>query len=94
MVEASISLLNSIVIPSLRLTGTSTDPFAGMVEFTWGGVLSGGGSGPSRPHAVSNDAAARTTADRIDGFIPFMLFTYAREAFPMDKYQIGRKVLA
>jgi hypothetical protein len=95
MVEASITLLNIIVIPSLRLTGTPTDPFAGMVDFTWGGVLSGGGSGPSRPHAVGNDATTRTTANRIDGFfIPFTLFTYAREALPMDMHQMIRKMLA
>ena len=74
MVEASIALLNSIVIPLLRLTGTSTVPFSGTVEFTWGGVLSGGGSGPLRPHAAGNDATIRTTANSSDGFfIPFTL---------------------
>src|SRR5512143_730728 len=73
MVEASISLLNVIAIPPLRLTGTFNDPSEGNVDMTLGGVLSGGGTGPLRPHAVNNDATTRTIANRIDGF--FISFT-------------------
>jgi len=65
-------------MPPGRSTGTFTVPFAGMVELTVGGVLSGGGTGPWRPHAVNNSAATRTSVDRIeDFFISFTLFTYA-----------------
>jgi hypothetical protein len=69
MVAAFIILLNDSVMPALRLMGTFTEPLAGIVETTSGGDLSGGGSGPLRPHAVMNNATASITADDIIGFI-------------------------
>jgi hypothetical protein len=92
MVEASIILLNVIEMPPGRSTGTFTDPLEGMVELTVGGVLSGGGTGPLRPHAVSDNAAARTTANSTDSFFtPVAPFTYVQEELPVNMHQIGRK---
>jgi hypothetical protein len=82
------------MIPPFRFTGTPTDPFAGMVEFTWGGVLSGGGIGPSRPHAVSNDPTRRAADIRIDGFvIPFTLSPFCQGGITQNMYRIERKML-
>ncbi len=68
MVEASIDLLNVILMPPDRLTGTFTDPLAGTVELTVGDDVSGGGTGPFRPHAVGNNTAKRITANSTSSF--------------------------
>ncbi len=71
-VEVSINLLNVIAIPPGRLTGTFISPLEGLVELTVGGAVSGGGTGPLRPHAVINNTEKIPNANRTNSFfIPF-----------------------